>query len=726
MRRTSLLALLLSSALLPACLHDDPGTEPPPEPGATSPLSEGRDLVAVPRAVEASVAQVRRKRLAEAGAPVRRQSSGDDFVLAIRKSALAERWFLTAFLEQYFPDAVLGEDASSLGTRVVSFKVQNGKLFVFDVDGRGGESEVLQTARIVEAYPIVEDASLRGLAGARDYVFFDPAAGLNRFDLVTDYLAAKPADSGVEPVKFTTELSFLQGFQRLDDGAFYQQVFTGYADRPLHDGGLETNRFRASGTLGITLRRYREGEGFTPAPMPEVPYFFESEPHAEPFQGEVQHHASRWNIHPGMKPIEWVISPELARVDATPEYADVDLVGIVKGGIEGWNAVFGYPVFTARVARDDESFARDDVNYVVYEPTNRTGYAFASWRTNPITGEIRGASIYLEEIFIRRSRFVDDPAPATARKPVPGLRWSGTVGGPLCALHVDDLPVDRSSRLTAGEKLTHYLGHTIAHEIGHNLGLRHNFKGSLLPPSSSVMDYLDFVDRVAVGAVPQSYDVDAIRYLYGMSDEPPAQPFCTDDDLGEDADCRIRDRGADPLADTFAARWVATRNDFLDGVNGEWAMWLVGQEGRGVLDYARHGSWDQSERALDLLFADIAVPVDPARVAASSTFAVGADLVMRELLSLLRADPAQLQYRVDEQIDRVMRNEDGIRSFATRRTLVPALKARQTLEGLKVLLAARDVVEAELASGSLDPDQAVLGRDLLSTIDAATHPYFTN
>jgi hypothetical protein len=96
-RRTSVLPLLLSSALLPACLHDDPGTEPP-EPGATSPLTEGRDLVAVPRAVDAAVAQVRKKRLADAGAPVRRQSSGDDFVLAIRKSALAERWFLTAFI----------------------------------------------------------------------------------------------------------------------------------------------------------------------------------------------------------------------------------------------------------------------------------------------------------------------------------------------------------------------------------------------------------------------------------------------------------------------------------------------------------------------------------------------------------------------------------------------------------------------------------------------------
>ena len=35
------------------------------------------------------------------------------------------------------------------------------------------------------------------------------------------------------------------------------------------------------------------------------------------------------------------------------------------------------------------------------------------------------------------------------------------------------------------------------------LGLRHNFKGSLLPPGSSVMDYIDIADSISFGGARQ-------------------------------------------------------------------------------------------------------------------------------------------------------------------------------------------------------------------------------
>src|SRR5438445_12872950 len=60
-------------------------------------------------------------------------AAGDDsFYLAINKSELGKKYFLSAYITQYFPGAVAYGAARSLGTRVVSFRVQNGKLFVFD------------------------------------------------------------------------------------------------------------------------------------------------------------------------------------------------------------------------------------------------------------------------------------------------------------------------------------------------------------------------------------------------------------------------------------------------------------------------------------------------------------------------------------------------------------------------------------------------------------------
>ena len=50
------------------------------------------------------------------------------------------------------------------------------------------------------------------------------------------------------------------------------------------------------------------------------------------------------------------------------------------------------------------------------------------------------------------------------------------------------------------------------------------------------MDYTDFGTRIAMANHPGSYDVAAVRYLYGLDSELPTDPFCTDDSLGADPD----------------------------------------------------------------------------------------------------------------------------------------------------------------------------------------------
>jgi hypothetical protein len=79
-------------------------------------------------------------------AAARRQSLGtsavpgkadESFYVAINNKELDRRYFLSAFMKQAFHGGVQSGAAGTLGTLMVTVRVQNGKLFVFDAqDGR--------------------------------------------------------------------------------------------------------------------------------------------------------------------------------------------------------------------------------------------------------------------------------------------------------------------------------------------------------------------------------------------------------------------------------------------------------------------------------------------------------------------------------------------------------------------------------------------------------------
>lgn len=726
----SLLTPLVSVA---ACAGDD-------EPVAVDPggpdLLAGADFVAIPRTVSATEAAARRAKLDAAGMPADRHHAapGQSFYLAIKKSALADRWFLSAFLEQYFPGQVSFGAAQSLGTKVVSFKVQNDKLFVFDADDRHANSSVFDPDVLVEAYPLVTDPAIVNQPGGNQYVFIDPAAGLNRFDLLGDYFGSNPW-----PIRFEVELSFLQNFRAIGDGITYQQVFTGYADQPIGDGQIDPDTFRGSGTMGIALRRYKEGSHYRPVELPWQEHYFRSAPRLVPDTGLTTQTAAHWDLYPGMTPIEWVISPALAQLDNTPAYADVDLVGAVRRGVETWNQALGFTAFRARVATASESFGQDDKNYIIFDPDPSLGYAFANWRTNPNTGEIRGASVYFGGAWIDRNGFEDDPpaggsgAPAHPSQPprakVVGLRWAGVASDPLCVMTADDdrdhlRPHSGNAQLTGGQKLENYVADMIAHEIGHDLGLRHNFKGTLVAPlSSSVMDYTDFPTRIAMAEHLGSYDVAAVRYLYGLDASLPTDPFCTDDMVGADPDCQRFDTGADPLGGTWTERWSLLTQYFTRfGVDAFFLQFLRGYAG-GAYDYAQNGDDVAANRALDLILTDIGAPLDPTLLSDPTFFTSGADLMLGAVLAELGPAPSwAIAARIDDQLQQVLLNSDGIRSFASRRSVVDILKGRQTTAALETLEAARATIAAGLPA--LAGAEAAQTRDLLARIDRALAPYF--
>ena len=306
--------------------------------GAKSVAELKEDFVAIPRDFTASEQSAIKAQALTA--------ADSTFYIAIRRSELGKRYFLSAYLKQLYP--MITPPALSLGTRVVTLQEQNGRIYVFDADDRKKSSTTFDPTVVVEAYEeVTNSAAFKAIPNASQYVIFDPSTGLNRFGVVNQSLSMNPGNGG----KLNTDLLFSQRFRTLSDGAQFDQVFAGHYDEPLvyNDGTIEQNVFLMSGTVSLALRKYSEGAGFTSFAYPDTPYFFPSDNLIVPNTGLVQTFATRWNIKPGMAPIKWTISSRLAALQADPRYSKYDFVKAVQEGITGWNKAFGFTAFTASI-----------------------------------------------------------------------------------------------------------------------------------------------------------------------------------------------------------------------------------------------------------------------------------------------------------------------------------------------------------------------------------------
>ena len=673
------------------------------------------------------------------------------FYLAINKSELGKKYFFSAYLTQYFPGAVSYGAARSLGTRVVTFKVQNGKLFVFDAADGKKDSNTFDPSLIVDAYPIVPNILTGPSAG--NFVVFDPAQGMNQFGLLSDAFAG-----GAQPAKFNIELSYLQGYRKIGDGVTFEQVFTGYSDQgdPNAWQGGENNAFRGSGTLGIALRKYSEGAGFTPAPVYNAPYFFTDDLKLVPNSGQVTADSIRWNIKPGMKPIQWKISDKVLDAQKNPQYAQYDVAGALKASIENWNQAFGFTVFQASLASATNAYGDDDTNYILWDEDPSFGAAFANWRNNPNTGEIRGASVYMSSLWLIDGDAYFNPAPQggsrirpdgtpdllatpAPRAKVPTLTWLGIKESPLCLMFA---PSQREGQdfvarllsadvtMTPKQKVEAFLTHVLMHEFGHTIGLRHNFAGSLVPPSSSVMDYLDN-DTSILMTQPGAYDVDAVKLLYGMTQTPPAEPFCTDEDLATDPHCNQFDYPGDPMTVTYIPLYQGYLNQFLTGQTPN----APNNSLNNVLKFVRNGTDAEMPQAWSAAISAVHAPLTADQLQQAG-YAPRADSMARRVLSRLFLDDPSLRGsfagdptaqnpafpQIFNEVVANLQNVDAIRSFTNRRAMVDILARLQITPAYDALLQSRAQIATQRAS--MTGTDAELTDDLLARIDAVTHPYF--
>lgn len=160
------LSTIVAVGALVGCASDSPEI--------SSDVLAGEDLlVPIPRELDDEAA-MKRSEIAGKSELRHGNSQSTSFYLAVRRSALEQKWFWSVYLKELQP---YGPSPRTLGTKVVRFRIQNDKLFVFDADDRRATSDVFHPDLIIDAFPIVDDVPFHSLPGSGNYVLIDPGAG---------------------------------------------------------------------------------------------------------------------------------------------------------------------------------------------------------------------------------------------------------------------------------------------------------------------------------------------------------------------------------------------------------------------------------------------------------------------------------------------------------------------------------------------------------------------
>ena len=491
--------------------------------------------------------------------------------IGIATASLEKEFLLQSSLMNQQPLAM----SSGLKSRIVMFKEFNNELLMLEASDGHLISDDFPSRLLLAKFPITEKSG--------DYIFFDFNAGMSKIFVNGDWYSAAAEQPGYDPSfnAVTVSLSFLEDVTFVGNRMSIRQIA-----QLANDGSTSTVEVK------YYLEPYGNRDGFQPSSPADGRKmgFFTTAPRYDAMTGKTQAFATKFDSR---KEIVFGISAN------TPgAYQEA-----VRDGILYWNRAFSNNPIKAVLAPEGVTAPSYDYNMIQWVRWDDAGFAYADAQSDPRTGEIRHAQVFMTSVFAisgreRAKRLLEKlNQPESSQKTMVSLQ--GFHQQPLCdrmqsqqlkhmldALIRSDL--DDEAILEVSKD---YVREVIAHEVGHTLGLRHNFAGSLYQnydpferqqvfqqylreaqaplgavPSSSVMEYQPFEeasisgDLIEKGFAALDYDRKAIQALYeGKSfslQELP--PFCSD---GRGfADCQTFDLGRNPLE---SALWYLDQNTNL-------------------------------------------------------------------------------------------------------------------------------------------------------------------